>query len=190
MWFWIRSLIITVLLSGLVYLLLFRPDFFSLDREQSNRAAEGLSSFYERIRGTIADIQLSDFVISLPDTSHRLTQQLQQRALQVSPLTEQWQGRETDRRFREGDTVKTKLEEYVQAEGLVLYWTLPRDYVVKQYFQTNGSMTAAITEVTAAIQPDFPSPLLSYLCHKERALVITDQPNTYVQQNCQPLSRH
>ena len=189
MWFWIRSLIITVLLSGLLYVLLFRPDFFNLDREKSNRAAEGLSSFYERIRGSLTDIQLSDFVISLPDTSHRLTQQLQQRAMQVSPLAENWQGRETDRRFREGDTVKTKLEEYAQAEGLELYWTLPRDYVVKHYFQTNGSMTAAVTEVAAAISPNFPSPILSYLCHNERALVITDKPSAYVQQNCQQLSR-
>lgn len=189
MWFWIRSLIITVLLSGLLYVLLFRPDFFTLDRERSNRAAEGLSSFYERIRGSLTDIQLGDFVISLPDTSHRLTQQLQQRAMQVSPLAENWQGRETDRRFREGDTVKTKLEEYARAEGLELYWTLPRDYVVKHYFQTNGSMTAAIAEVAAAISPNFPSPIFSYLCHNERALVITDKPSAYVQQNCQQLSR-
>ncbi|MCH8536725.1 MAG: toxin co-regulated pilus biosynthesis Q family protein [Alkalimonas sp.] len=187
MWFWVRSLIIVVVLGSIVYLLLIRPEFFSIDREKGNRAAEGLSSFYERIRGTVADIELGDFVIRLPDTSSRLTQQLEQRALQVNPVSDNWQGQNTDRRFREGDTVKTKLTEYANAEGMELYWTLPRDYVVKQYFQTNGPLLDTVTEITAAIEPDFPNPLLSYLCHNERALVITDRPNTYVREHCQRL---
>lgn len=188
MWFWLRSLIIVVILGSVIYLLLIRPDFLSVNREQSNRAADGLSSFYERIRGTLADIDLSEFVIRLPDTSGRLTQQLEQRALQVNAVTENWQGRTTDRRFREGDTVKTKLSEYAQAEGMELYWTLPRDYVVKQYFQTNGPFVDTVAEITAAIEPDFPNPLLSYLCHNERALVITDRPNAYIRQHCQRLT--
>lgn len=190
MWFWVRSLIIVVVLGSIIYQLLIRPDVFSIDREKGNRAAEGLSSFYERIRGTVADIELGDFVIRLPDTSSRLTQQLEQRALQVNPLPENWQGQNTDRRFREGDTVKTKLTEYASAEGMELYWTLPRDYVVKQYFQTNGPLLDTVTEITAAIEPDFPNPLLSYLCHKERALVITDKPNAYVREHCKRLSRN
>lgn len=186
-WFWFRNLLLLVVLSGVVYLLLFRPSTFQFDSTQRNPAAEGFTSFYERIRGTLADLELSDFVISLPDTSGRLTQQLEQRSRQVTPLAENWQGQHRDRRFRAGDTVKTKLEEYSQAEGLELYWTLPRDYVVKHYFQTDGSLTAAVKEIAAAIAPNFPSPILSYLCPNERALVITDQPNSYLHQNCQRL---
>ncbi|MDX1391584.1 MAG: TcpQ domain-containing protein [Rheinheimera sp.] len=185
MWFWMRNLTLLVLLGGMAWAILTKPDFF-LRKETTNAAAESFSEFYGKIRGSIADgaKELSKFKISLPDTSDKLTQQLIQRSKVVVPGDKNWRGQVIDRRFREGDTVKTKLTEYARAENTELFWTLPRDYVVKQYFQTDTSLIETIYEISVAIAPDFSLPVLAYYCPRERAAVITDKENDYLRQNC------
>lgn len=187
MWFWIRNLTLLVVLGAFAYAIFTKPDFL-IHKDSANVAAEGFSDFYAKIRGSIADgaKELSKFKLSLPDTSNRLTQQLQQRANIVAPGDANWRGQITDRRFREGDTIKTKLTEYSQAEGIELFWTLPRDYVVKHYFQTDTTLIETIHEVAVAIAPDFESPVSAYYCPRERAAVITDKPNEHLQNNCMP----
>ncbi|HEY9044140.1 MAG TPA: TcpQ domain-containing protein [Rheinheimera sp.] len=185
MWFWIRNLSLLVILGAFAYAIFTKPDFL-IRKDSANIAAEGFSDFYSKIRGSIADgaKELSKFKLPLPDTSDRLTQQLQQRANVVVPGEANWRGQVIDRRFREGDTVKTKLTEYSQAEGIALFWTLPRDYVVKQYFQTDTTLIETIYEVAVAIAPDFESPVVAYYCPRERAAVITDKANDHLQKNC------
>ncbi|MBZ9612363.1 TcpQ domain-containing protein [Rheinheimera maricola] len=185
MWFWIRNIILLLLLGGIGYVLLTKPDLI-LRTDKVNQAAAGFSEFYSKVRGSVADgaRELSKFKLTLPDTSDKLTQTLQQRALVVVPGKDDWRGKVTDRRFREGDTVKTKLAEYARAEGVELFWTLPRDYVIKQYFQVNGSLIATVHQIAQAIAPDFQSPVLSFYCPKERAAVITDKTNEHLTQHC------
>ncbi|HSG52987.1 MAG TPA: TcpQ domain-containing protein [Rheinheimera sp.] len=187
MWFWVRNITLLVVLGGLAYAILTKPDFL-IRKDSANVAAEGFSEFYGKIRGSIADgaRELSEFKLSLPDTSDRLTQQLMQRSKVVVPGDKNWRGLVTDRRFREGDTVKTKLTEFARAENTELFWTLPRDYVVKQYFQTDTTLIETIYEIAVAIAPDFSSPVLAYYCPRERAAVITDKENNYLRQNCMP----
>lgn len=187
MWFWVRNITLLVVLGGLAYAILTKPDFL-IRKDSANVAAEGFSEFYGKIRGSIADgaRELSEFKLSLPDTSDRLTQQLMQRSKVVVPGDKNWRGLVTDRRFREGDTVKTKLTEFARAENTELFWTLPRDYVVKQYFQTDTTLIETIYEIAVAIAPDFSSPVLAYYCPRERAAVITDKENDYLRQNCMP----
>ena len=187
MWFWIRNITLLVLLGGLAYAILTKTDFI-FRKDSANVAAEGFSEFYSKIRGSIADgaRELSEFKLSLPDTSDRLTQQLMQRSKVVVPGDKNWRGLVTDRRFREGDTIKTKLTEFARAENTELFWTLPRDYVVKQYFQTDTTLIETIYEIAVAIAPDFRSPVLAFYCPRERAAVITDKENDYLKQNCMP----
>ena len=118
MWFWIRNITLLVVLGGLAYAILTKPDFL-IRKDSANVAAEGFSEFYGKIRGSIADgaRELSEFKLALPDTSDRLTPQLVQRSKVVVPGDKNWRGLVTDRRFREGDTVKTKLTEFARAEG-------------------------------------------------------------------------
>lgn len=186
MWFWIRNISLLLMLGGIAYVILVRPDLLRSD--SVNIAATGFSNFYGKIRVALADNGKddSDYKISLPDTSDTLTRQLLQRAKSVTPADVNWRGKITDRRFREGDTVKTVLTNYARKEGIQLFWTLPRDYVVKQYFQTDTTLIATIDEISQAIAPDFMSPVLSFYCPAERAAVVTDKVNDYLQQNCIP----
>ena len=121
MWFWLRNLTILVVLGTLAYLILTRPDFL-IRKNSANQAAEGFSEFYSKIRGSIEDgaKELGKFKITLPDTSDKLTLQLERRRTVVPPGESNWRGMVKDRRFREGDTIKTKLTEYAQAEGIAL----------------------------------------------------------------------
>lgn len=185
MWFWIRNISLLVILGGLAYLLLTKPDFL-IRKDSTNVAAEGFSEFYSKIRGSLADgaRELSQFKLTLPDTSDKLSTQLQQRSAVVVPADINWRGSVTDRRFREGDTLKTELTEFARAEGLELFWTLPRDYVVKQYFQIDDSLIATIHKVSVAIAPDFSSPVQAFFCPRERAAVITYKSNPYLSEHC------
>lgn len=187
MWFWIRNIILLVVLAALAYTVLTKPEII-FRKDTVNSAAKGLSDFYASIRGTLADgaDRISDFRIRLPDTSEKLTSQLTQRSKIVVPGEPNWRGEITDRRFREGDTVKNKLTDYARAEGIELFWTLPRDYVIKQYFQTDSSLIGTIHQISVAIAPDFSSPVLAYYCPQERAAVITDKANDYLRQHCMP----
>ena len=187
MWFWFRSIVLLLVLGSLGYFLMTKPDFF-IRKDSVNQAADGFSQFYSKIRGSIADgaRELSRFKLDLPDTSDKLTLQLQQRAKVVVPGAPNWRGQVIDRRFREGDTVKTKLSEYARAENIELFWTLPRDYVVKQYFQVDSSLIDTVYQVAQAIAPDFHSPVISFYCPRERAAVITDKTNEYLTEHCIP----
>ncbi|MDX3773326.1 TcpQ domain-containing protein [Chromatiaceae bacterium AAb-1] len=186
MWFWIRNISLLVILGSLGYLLMTRPDFMLL-RGNPSSAAEGFSNFYGKIRTSLADAeeqQQDGYRLLLPDTSDKLVRQLQQRSASVISLHENWRGTITDRRFRKGETIKTLLAGYAREEGIELYWTLPRDYIVKHYFQTNSSLIEAMHEIATAIAPDFESPVLAYFCPQERAAVLTDHEHEYLRRNC------
>ena len=73
---------------------------------------------------------------------------------------------------------------FANAEGIELIWTLPKDYVVKHYFESGGDYLSSLKDIVAAISPDFETPLLAYFCPKERAAVVTDKPNPFLQDNC------
>jgi hypothetical protein len=165
------SLLLLALVLTLGYFLLVRPDFL-LNSDKSNPAAEGFSRYH------------SDFVISLPDGSAELIPQLRRREAQVSPADPAWRGEVTRRRFQSGTTLKVQLGQYVQQEDMVLYWTLPRDYVVKQFFETNGSLLDALQELAFTLSPDFKQQVSAWYCPKSRALLLTDLQDPFLQQNC------
>lgn len=54
MWFWVRNILLLMLLGGLAYAVLTRPDFL-IRKDSANSAAKGFSEFYSKIRGSIAD---------------------------------------------------------------------------------------------------------------------------------------
>ncbi|MBV2128971.1 toxin co-regulated pilus biosynthesis Q family protein [Rheinheimera sp. SM2107] len=187
MGFWIRKIILLSIVAIGAYLLLSKSEMI-FKGETVNTAARGFSEFYSKIRGNQAGSnEQSDYHITLPDTSGQLSRNLAQRGREVMPAAANWQGLVTDRRFRAGDSLKNTLSQYARSEGVELYWTLPRDYVVKQYFQTDTTLLGTVQSIGKAIAPDFAEPVLTYFCPNERAAVITDRLTPYLQQHCQPI---
>lgn len=195
MWFWVKHLAAAVILIILAFFILSRPDLFETTQKETTKfitgkAAENFTNFYEQIRYSLdATGNISEeFIIKLKDTSSELENALYDRSNTVPPLEAEWRGQKLQRRFQPGSRVREEMTDYADTEGIELLWTLPRDYVVKHYFHTEGDYLNTLNEIATAIAPDFESPILVYFCPNERAAVITDKSNPFVQSNCQRLN--
>ena len=194
MWFWVKHLTAAILLLIIAGVVLFSPDLFKSSTEStvviSKNAAQNFTNFYEQIRYSLdATKDLSkEYIIKLPDTSDQLTDTLSARTNTVPPLTEHWTGKSEQRKFSAGTKIRDEMSGFADAEGVELIWTLPRDYVVKHYFHSDGNYLEALRDIAAAIAPDFQTPVLVFLCPKERAAVITDKNNPFLESNCTHLN--
>jgi uncharacterized protein YukE len=194
MWFWVKHLSAAVILLIVAGVVLFYPDLFNSSTQTtvvaSKNAAQSFTNFYEQIRYSLdaSKDRSKEFIINLPDTSDQLTDTLSARTNTVPPLTDKWTGNSVQRKFSSGSKIRDEMTGFADAEGIELIWTLPRDYVVKQYFHSNGNYLEALRDIAAAIAPDFQSPVLVFLCPKERAAVITDKNNPFLENNCTHLN--
>ncbi|WP_333796162.1 TcpQ domain-containing protein [Rheinheimera sp.] len=194
MWFWIKHLSAAAILIALAVFLLSKPELFKNTTHTTGHvkmaAAQEFTNFYEQIRFSLdATKDLSkEFIISLTDTSGSLAETLAARTNTVPPLEDGWTGKIMQRRFKAGNKIREDLIAYASAEDIELIWTLPRDYVVKHYFHSEGDYLKTLKEIASAIAPDFEKPVLLYMCPKERAAVMTDKTNNFLQQNCRALN--
>lgn len=178
------NLIVLVVIIVVVILLVKKPDFL-INPEKTNAAADGFSRFYANFRSSLQQGgSQSNYTVNLRDSSDELIIMLRRREQQVSPANPAWRGEVVRRRFQEGVTLKTALEDYAQQEQMQLFWTLPRDYVIKQFFETNGSMLDSLQQMAITVAPDFTKPVKGFFCPKSRALVITDLDDPFLQQHC------
>ena len=194
MWFWIKHLTAAIVLLGLAFVLLFKPELINFNPDAAvdpkktakTSAAKEFTNFYEQLRYSLdATVDSSkEYVIKLKDTSDSLTSTLASRTNTVPALDGNWQGSETNRQFTTGSKIRDQMAGFATAEGIELIWTLPKDYVVKHYFESGGDYLSSLKDIVAAISPDFETPLLAYFCPKERAAVVTDKPNPFLQENC------
>lgn len=179
----IKLLLFVIALAAL-YLLVIKPDLL-INPEKPNTAAEGFSRFYANFRSNIQQGgSQSDYILRLRDSSDELILMLRRREQQVTPLAASWRGEVVRRRFHAGATLKDALQSYAEQEQMVLFWTLSRDYVIKQFFETNSSLFDTIHEIAVTINPDFIKPVQGYFCPKSRALVLTDLEDPFLQQHC------
>ena len=194
MWFWVKHLTAAVVLLGLAFVLLFKPELINFNPEPAadakkpvkTSASKEFTNFYEQLRYSLdATVDSSkEYVIKLQDTSDSLTSTLVSRTNTVPALDGNWQGSETNRQFTTGSKIRDQMAGFASAEGIELIWTLPKDYVVKHYFESGGDYLSSLKDIVTAISPDFETPLLAYFCPKERAAVVTDKPNPFLQENC------
>ena len=179
---------------GLAFVLLFKPELINFNPEPAadpkkpvkTSASKEFTNFYEQLRYSLdATVDSSkEYVIKLQDTSDSLTSTLVSRTNTVPALDGNWQGSETNRQFTTGSKIRDQMAGFASAEGIELIWTLPKDYVVKHYFESGGDYLSSLKDIVTAISPDFETPLLAYFCPKERAAVVTDKPNPFLQENC------
>lgn len=157
---------------------------------KKSAAAMEFTDFYERLRYSLdTSVDASkEFIIELTDTSDELTTNLEDRTGTVPPLPANWNGESKNRKFEPGSKIREHMRAFAKEEQMELIWTLPRDYVVKHYFQSTGNYLTTLKAVAKAIAPDFETPVLVYFCPKQSAAVITDHPNEFLEKNCQFLN--
>lgn len=203
--FWVKHAIAAVILLVLALLILLKPDLIGLQGVDSpaaedpkatanaprSVAAQKFTSFYEQLRYALetSNEDNKKNVIDLPDTSKDLQSTLEQRAKDVPPLEKNWKSKVVNRKFSEGSKVREQMMAYAQQEGIELIWTLPKDYVVKHYFESEKDYLNTLKEVISAISTDFEKPVGVYFCPRERAAVVTDRLTEHLLKNCRQLNR-
>lgn len=189
MWFWIRYLLLALLLIGAAIYFLLNGTSALNYQQTTNAAAEGLSRFYASIRDRITVNKDNDkFVIQLDKPDLSLDRALNQRSFVAEPMPLNWNGEVGPRRFQRDSTLRTVLTQYANNEGVTLLWYLDKDYVIKDHFRIDSSFNSALYRVSRSINDDFVNEVYAYFCPKQRAAVITELPSEFVRSNCLKLS--
>lgn len=188
-WFWWRHIVLAASLIILAYLLI-NEDLVPLvpSPAENNQAAKGFSDFYAKVRNSLdleKDESRQKFVLNIPEPEQSLEEVLSARDTGDVSLPKRWRGRFQSRRFRTGETLKSKLEEFAKEEGVTLLWWLPRDYVIKHPFQIEETVMGTAYKISKAIDSEFEKDLLVYFCPEQRALVMAQQANDMLRNRCQ-----
>lgn len=190
MWFWIRYILLALLLIGAAsYFLLGNNSAFDY-KQTTNAAAEGLSRFYASIRNKASiNKDRDNFVIKLEKPTLNINRALHQRSFVVKPMPSSWSGEIGPRRFQRDSTLRTVLTQYANNEGITLFWYLDKDYVIKDHFRIDSSFNSALYRVGRSINDDFENEIHTFFCPNQRAAIITELPTEYVRSNCLHLTR-
>jgi len=212
MGFWIRNAILAIVIIGLAVAFYLNKDLLlALDQDETqtstakietkngatkdapspkkekkntNAAADGLSSFYEKVYGSKKDRKIRNNIIYLPDPQGDLVEILQAREMVVRPYRKDWSGSKASRSFRKGETLYQKLSEYSADEGLEIIWWINRDFIVKDPFRIDKSILKMASQIGKAVSGHFPEGINSYFCYRQRTLVFVNEPPTYLEEEC------
>lgn len=207
--FWIRNIIIGSILIALAYYLLANQEelFSSSDSpsvsvtiedddktskpapkkvKRKNAAAEGLSNFYANLQGTEEEdgIVIRNNIAYLPDPKGDIVKILEARRMVTRPLRKTWNGTKTSRPFRVGETMFQKLSQYANEDKLEVIWWLNRDFLVKDPFRINKNIIKTAYMIGEAIEGHFINGVETYFCYQQRALVLIDEGNDYLNEEC------
>lgn len=158
--------------------------------KKTNSAADGLSRFYASISPNMDENQprIRENIVYLPKPKHDLVKLLQARKKMTSPLPKNWQSPVDARPFRQGETLYQKLSEYANSQGLEVMWELNRDFLVKDAFRINKDILVTAYQVGKAIEGHFENGVNIYFCYQHRTIVLTDQQENYLNDECKKLS--
>jgi hypothetical protein len=160
-----------------------------LTTEPVNKAAEGLSNFYAKINPDYGGKgpRVINNIVYLDDPSINIDKYLRDRKRVVTSISEHWQGARDNRPFRAGETVYQKLLEYTTEQGVELIWYLNRDFVIKSPFRIDKTITRTAYQVGNSISGHFPMGVTVFFCHDHRAIVLIEEPSSYLYEECKEL---
>lgn len=195
MMFWLKQLGLVLVVVALALIILFLHEKYRMGplpegAPQERSVQKGLSEFYREYRNTFNELtveQMSDFVLDVQVASTPLEQRLESISRGSKPVDTNWSGTYKNRSFRPGSSLREAMTEFAKQEGMRLIWDLNQDFIVKYLFQTEGSITEAIANMSKAIDANFEQEVVAYLCPKARALVITTEQSDTLLQQCQRL---
>lgn len=211
--FWLRNLVLGLILAALAVAFFMNQDFLlSLDgstaqvdssdidtteseattkakpatKKVTNAAAVGLSKFYAKLYGDMDDDapKIRNNVIYLPNPKGDLVKLLQAREMVVRPYRKNWRGSVESRPFRKGETLYQKLAEYSEQEGLEIIWWLNRDFIVKDPFRIEKDLLKTAFKIGKAVEGHFQDGISIYFCNRQRTVVLVNNPPEYLDEEC------
>ncbi len=190
---WLKHTLLAIILIVLgAIAIIFYNDKISTPQpegaDQRKNPAKGLTDFYTEYRLSATDPQeeeLDDFVIGLNPPRESVGNRLRNMENSGKSPANGWVGEHKFRSFKPGKTLREAITEFAQAECMQVFWELDQDFIVKNHFQVDDTITGSLHTLAKAIDSNFDGEVATYFCPKHRTLVITNESNAYLQNNCQ-----
>lgn len=188
--FWVKhiglALALILVAAVLIYLQNKGFDTDSGPPKEEKSVSKGLSDFYSEFRssGSAEEELATDFVVDLPASGQSLDQQLRKRSATLNPAKENWVGEHKYRSFKAGNTLREAITEYAEKEGMQVVWDLNQDFVIKHHFQLKSTIVGSLSQIASAVNSNFEGDVHTYVCARQRSLVVTDTLTDYVRKNC------
>jgi hypothetical protein len=155
-------------------------------KKTKNAAADGLSRFYANLHGDddSSGPKIRNNIVYMKPPKGSIVKILEARRLVTRPLKKSWRGSNENFPFRLGETLFQKLSEYANLEGLEVIWWLNKDFLVKDPFRINKDIIKTAYQVGKAVEGHFPEGIKVYFCNQQRALVLINLVEPYLDEEC------
>ncbi|MDG6096194.1 hypothetical protein EXU34_01880 [Alteromonas sp. ZYF713] len=158
-----------------------------VDAPEERSVAKGLSEFYREFRMTANEPERSegaDMVLDLTPSEQSLDDRLQSMSSALKPVDSRWEGEYKYRTFRAGNTLREAISSYAEQEGMQVIWDLNQDFVIKHQFQMDNTVAGSLAKIASAIDSNFEGKVATFVCPKQRSLVVTEKVTEYLSTQC------
>jgi hypothetical protein len=158
-----------------------------VDAPEERSVAKGLSDFYREFRMTANEPERSegaDMVLDLTPSEQSLDDRLQSMSSALKPVDSRWEGEYKYRTFRAGNTLREAISSYAEQEGMQVIWDLNQDFVIKHQFQMDNTVAGSLAKIASAIDSNFEGKVATFVCPKQRSLVVTENVTEYLSTQC------
>ena len=158
-----------------------------VDAPEERSVAKGLSDFYREFRMTANEPERSegaDMVLDLTPSEQSLDDRLQSMSSALKPVYSRWEGEYKYRTFRAGNTLREAISSYAEQEGMQVIWDLNQDFVIKHQFQMDNTVAGSLAKIASAIDSNFEGKVATFVCPKQRSLVVTEKVTEYLNTQC------
>lgn len=190
--FWAKHIglaLALVIVAGIVINLNFENDSRPKPEgaEEKKSVSSGLSNFYREFRMSSTDPlkdEVGDFVLELSDQDKPLDERLEKMSSNLRPVSGRWVGEHKFRTFKAGNTLREAISAYAQQEGMQVIWDLDQDFVIKNQFQMDNTIVGSLAKIASAIDSNFNGKVQTFVCPKQRSLVVTAEHTDFLKTNC------
>lgn len=158
-----------------------------VDAPEERSVAKGLSDFYREFRMTANQSERSegaDMVLDVTPSEQSLDDRLQSMSSALKPVDSRWEGEYKFRTFRAGNTLREAISSYAEQEGMQVIWDLNQDFVIKHQFQMDNTVAGSLAKIASAIDSNFEGKVATFMCPKQRSLVVTEKVTEYLSSQC------
>ena len=190
--FWAKHLglaLAVIIVAGIVFYLQMNMTSAPtpVDAPEERSVAKGLSDFYREFRMTANQSERSegaDMVLDVTPSEQSLDDRLQSMSSALKPVDSRWEGEYKFRTFRAGNTLREAISSYAEQEGMQVIWDLNQDFVIKHQFQMDNTVAGSLAKIASAIDSNFEGKVATFMCPKQRSLVVTEKVTEYLSTQC------
>ena len=126
----------------------------------------------------------ADMVLDVTPSEQSLDDRLQSMSSALKPVDSRWEGEYKFRTFRAGNTLREAISSYAEQEGMQVIWDLNQDFVIKHQFQMDNTVAGSLAKIASAIDSNFEGKVATFMCPKQRSLVVTEKVTEYLSTQC------